>query len=180
MFSKFLKSILVFNRSQNQAPNFILVYFLISLAWHYQFFITFVGSNGDFSHRLNAAVTESSFQYGLVFFFTLLFFIVRLLMLYSVKKTDQYIEADEPIEAKIGSDQVFTENKDVVRLLALLEETKAQLAKVKIREAKAQADKTATISKMLAVQAELDIAQADIAILSKSNEDLRTKQKLSA
>ncbi|ARD44710.1 hypothetical protein [Colwellia sp. PAMC 21821] len=101
-------------------------------------------------------------------------------MLYSVKKADQYIEADEPIEAKIGSDQVFTENKDVVRLLALLEETKAQLAKVKIREAKAQADKTATISKMLAVQAELDIAQADIAILSKSNEDLRTKQKLSA
>lgn len=180
MFSKFLKSILIFNRSQNQAPNFMLVYFLLSLVWHNQFFITLVGSNGDFSHRLNAVLSESSFQYGVVFFLTLLFFIVRLLVLYAIKQTDQYIEADELIEAKIGSDQVFTENKDVVRLLALLEETKAQLAKVKIREAKVQADKTETISKMLAVQAELDMAQADIAILSKSIEDFRAQQKLSA
>ena len=54
-----------------------------------------------------------------------------------------------------------------------MEESKAQLAKVKTREAKAQSDKTATINKMLAVQAELDIALADIAILGKSNEELR-------
>jgi ribosomal protein L29 len=62
-----------------------------------------------------------------------------------------------------------------VRLLALLDETKAELAKVKVREVTAQKDKTATISKMLAAQAELDIALADITILSKSNEELRSK-----
>ena len=175
MFSKFLKSVLIFNRSQNQAPNFILVYVLISLVWHRQFLITFVVNNGDFSHRLSAALAVTSFQYGIVLFFAVLFFMLRLSFLYFVNKTDQFIESDKPIDAKIGSDQVFTENKDVVRLLTLLEESKAQLAKVKGREATAQADKTATISKILAVQAELDIALADIAILSKSNEELRAK-----
>jgi len=41
----------------------------------------------------------------------------------------------------LGSDQIVKENKDVVRLLALFAETKAQLAKVKAREVSAQADK---------------------------------------
>jgi hypothetical protein len=175
MFSSFLKSILVFNRSQNQAPNFILVYALIALAWHNQFFITLVVFSGSFSEKLAEALTEHSFQYGAVLCLTILFFILRLAFLYLVNKTDNFIEADEPIEAKIGNDQVFTENKDVVRLLALLEDTKAELAKVKARETAAQTDKNATINKMLAVQAELEIALADIAILSQSNEALRAK-----
>ena len=175
MFSKLLKPVLIFNRSQNQAPNFILVYSLIALAWHNQFFITFAVASGSLSEKLAEALTKHPFQYGVVLCFTLLFFILRLAFLYLVNKTDNFIEADEPIEAKVGSDQVFTENKDVVRLLALLEETKAELAKVKVREANAQIDKTAAIKKMLAVQAELDIAQADIAILSQSNEDLKAK-----
>ncbi|TWX73011.1 DUF4398 domain-containing protein [Colwellia sp. C1TZA3] len=76
----------------------------------------------------------------------MLFFILRLSMLYLLNKTDQFIEADEPIKIKVGSDQIVKENKDVVRLLALLTENKAQLAKVKAREALAQADKTKIIS----------------------------------
>ncbi|MBA6392055.1 hypothetical protein H4J38_14865 [Colwellia sp. BRX10-3] len=175
MFSKFIKSVLVFNRAQNKAPNFFLVYFLISIAWHHQVFITFAASNTGFSDRLSTALAEHSFQYAVVLFLTFLFFILRLSLLYFLNKTDQFIEADEPIEAKIGSDQVFKENKDVERLLALLEETKAQLAKVKAREAASQADKISAISKMLALQAELDIAMADIAILGKSNEELSIK-----
>ena len=63
----------------------------------------------------------------------------------------------------------------MVRLLALLEDTKAELAKVKVRETAAQTDKHATINKLLAVQDELEIALADIAILSQSNEELRAK-----
>tara|TARA_R110000787_G_scaffold25150_1_gene70762 strand:+ start:1528 stop:2076 length:549 start_codon:yes stop_codon:yes gene_type:complete len=173
MFSKFIKSVLVFNQAQNKAPNFILVYLLISLTWHHQLFITFFVSHGAFSERFSAALAEHSHQYVVVLFLTLLFFILRLSLLYFVNKTDQFIDADEPIEAKLGSDQLFKENKDVVRLLTLLEESKAKSAKLKTREAKAQSDKTATINKMLAVQAELDIALADIAILGKSNEELR-------
>ena len=95
--------------------------------------------------------------------------------LYFANKTNEFVEKDEPIEDKIGSDQAFSENKDVIRLLDLLEETKAKLAKVKALEVQAQSDKTAAISQRLAVQAELDIAMADIAILSKANEDLRAK-----
>jgi len=175
MFSKLLKSILVFNREQNKAPNILLVYILISLAWHHQIFLTFVLSHGDFAERLSAALTGNSHQYIIVLLLTLLFFILRLSLLYFFNKTDQFIEADVPIEAKIGNDQLFAENKDALRLLALLDETKAQLAKAKEREALAQADKTKTISKMLSVQAELDLALADIAILSKSNEGLSAK-----
>jgi hypothetical protein len=177
MFSKFLKSVLIFNRSENKAPNFILIYLLISLAWHNQIFITFVVSHGGFTERLNAALVEHSHQYVLVLFFTLLFFILRLSMLYLLNKTDEFIDADEPMIVKVGSDQIVKENKDVVRLLALLGETKAQLAKVKAREVSAQADKKKTISNILAVQAELELALADIAILSKSNEELRAKLK---
>lgn len=175
MISSFLKTTLVFNRSQAKAPSFILVYMLIALVWHNQFFITLAVYNGNLSEKLAEALTESSFQYGVVLCLTALFFILRLTFLYLVNKTDNFIDNEEPIEAKIASDQVFTENKDVVRLLALLEDTKAELAKVKSREALAQTDKTTTISKILAMQAELDLAQADIAILSQSNEDLRAK-----
>ena len=173
MFSTFIKSVLVFNRAQNKAPNFILVYLVISLAWHNQFFITFFASHGAFAERFSAALAETPHQYVVVLFFTLLFFILRLTLLYFANKTDQFIDEDQPIEDKIGSDQIFTENKDALRLLALLEESKAQLVKVKERETIAQKDKTATINKMLAVQADLDIALADIAILGRSNEELR-------
>jgi hypothetical protein len=63
-----------------------------------------------------------------------LFFTLRLSMLYLLNKTDQFIEADEPMKVNLGSDQIVKENKAVVRLLALLAETKAQLAKVKACE----------------------------------------------
>jgi hypothetical protein len=59
MFSKFLTSVLIFNRSENKALNFILIYLLISLAWHNQIFITFVVSHGGFAERLNAALYQS-------------------------------------------------------------------------------------------------------------------------
>lgn len=175
MFSKYVKSVLVFNRSQNKAPNFILIYLLISLFWHYQFFITFALSSGGVAEKLSAALSENTHQYIAVLLITLLFFICRLLLLYGVNKTNDFVEEDEPIEVKIGSDQVFRENKDVARLLDLLEETKAQLAKVKEKEAQAQTDKTIAIGQVLSIQAELDLALADIEILGKSNEELRCK-----
>ncbi len=156
MFSTFLKSVLVFNRSQNKAPNIILVYLLLSLLWHQQFFISLIQQQGDFSERLSAALAQHNHQYIVVLFLTFLFFSLRLIYLYFANKTNEFIEADEPIENKIGSDQIFSENKDVVRLLDLLEETKANLAKVKETESQAQSDKTAAISERLAAESELD------------------------
>jgi hypothetical protein len=173
MFSNYLKSLLVFNRSQDKAPNFILVYLLISLIWHNAFFITLVLSDGGISEKLSAALAENSHQYIVVLSLTFLFFILRLSYLYFANRANDFIEADEPIEAKLGSDQVFSKNNDVVRLLDLLEETKSQLAKVKAAEAPAKTDKTTAISQRLALQNELDMALADITILTKSNAELK-------
>lgn len=175
MFSNYLKSVLVFSRSQNKAPNFIVIYLLISLVWHNAFFITLVLSDGGISERLSAALAENRHQYITVLMLTFLFFALRLLLLFLLNKTDEFVEDDEPIEAKIASDQVFSKNNDVVRLLDLLEETKKQLAKVKASEAQAKADKTEAINQQLTLQAELDMTLADITILAKSNEDLRIK-----
>lgn len=175
MFTKFIKSVLIFNQAQSKAPNFILIYFLISITWHNQVFMTFITSQGSLTERFSTALSQSTHQYIVVLMLTLLFFSMRLLYLYFVNKTEQLIEQDEPIEAKLGSDQLFTENKDVVRLMDLLEETKEKLAKSKAREAQTQTDKTITINKMLALQDELDLALADIAILNKANKELTTK-----
>lgn len=175
MFSTYLKSVLIFNRSQNKAPNVILVYLLISLAWHHKFFTDFFIHTGSFAEKLNYVLLENNHQYFVVLCFTLLFFILRLSYLYFANKTDQFIDADEPIETKIGSDQLFTENKDVIRLVALLDETKAQLAQAKEAEALARTDKTIAIGQVLSIQAELDLALADIAILSASNQELRSQ-----
>ncbi len=175
MFTKFIKSVLIFNQAQSKAPNFILIYFLISIAWHNQVFMTFITNQGSLTERFSTALSQNTHQYIVVLMLTLLFFSMRLLYLYFVNKTEQLIEQDEPIEAKLGSDQLFTENKDVVRLMELLKETKEKLAKSKAREAQAQTDKTTTINKMLALQDELDLALADIAILNKANKELTTK-----
>lgn len=175
MSSKYVKSVLVFNRAQNKAPNFILVYLLISLVWHHQFFITFFVSQGSFSEKLTTALSENTHHYITVFVCTILFFILRLIALYVLNKTDGFIEEDESIEDKIGNDNAFKDDNDVVRLLALLEETKAQLSKVKEREALANTEKKTAIGQALSIQAELDLALADITILGKSNDDLKAK-----
>ena len=175
MFSNFIKSVLVFNQTQSKAPNFLLIYCLISIIWHNQVFITFITSQGSLTERFSTALSQSIHQYILVLMLTLIFFSLRLLYLYFVNKTEQFIEQDEPIEAKLGSDQLFTENKDVVRLMELLDETKEKLVKSKAREAQAQTDKTTTINKMLTLQNELDLALADIAILNKANKELTSK-----
>jgi len=175
MYSKFLKSILVFNRAQNKAPNFIVVYLLVSLVWHNQFFTTFLISDGSFSSRLSSALSENTHQYIAVLFSTFLFFILRLSYLYFMNKTNDFVEKDEPIESKIGNDQIFDNNKDVARIIVLLEETKAKLSKVKEREAQTQIEKDISIRQVLSIQAELDLALVDITILTKTNNELKSK-----
>ncbi len=175
MYSKFLKSILIFNRTQDKAPNFIVVYLLISLAWHNQFFTTFLISDGSFSNKLNSALSDNTHQYLAVLFSTILFFILRLSYLYFMNKTNDFVEKDEPIESKIGSDQIFDNNKDIARIMVLLEETKARLSKAKEREAQTQIEKDISIRQVLSMQAELDLALVDITILTKANNELKSK-----
>jgi hypothetical protein len=49
-----------------------------------------------------------------------LFFTLRLSMLYLLNKTDQFIEVDQPMKVNLGSEQIVKKNKDVVRLVAML------------------------------------------------------------
>lgn len=175
MLSNFVKSILTFNRSQTKAPNFILVYSLITIIWHSEVLLAFALAHGGFVERASSALAESSLQYLWVLWFSVLFYVVRLSWLYFINKADQFIDQDEVIEAKVGSDQIFKENKDVVRLLALLDENKTKLENAKSREAASQHKSTETINKMLSMQVELDLALADIAILTKSNAELKAQ-----
>lgn len=175
MFSDHLKSILVFNRNQHKAPNVVLVYLVIWLLWHQQFFVTLMLSQGSFTARFQQAIDTNHHQYIVVLGLTTLFFALRLLYLFVTDKTNRFIDDDKPIEEKLGSDQLFTENKDAARLVELFEQTKAELAAVKTREKQAKAEKTQAINEMLAKQHELDLALADIEILSKSNQELTAK-----
>jgi len=177
MFKKYVKPILLFSRSQNKAPNFVLVYLLIWLVWHSQFFITFVNTTGNFTSRLNSAISSNDHQYIAVLFLTLLFFTFRLTYLYFVNKADAIIEEEEPIENKVGSDQLFSENKDVIRLLSLLEETKEKLKQSRESENQLRKEKEETESNLRSVQIELDEVKADLTILVKTNEDLTAKIK---
>ncbi|WP_448213834.1 hypothetical protein [Colwellia sp. MEBiC06753] len=175
MFTKYIKPVLVFNRSQHKAPNFLLVYCLIWLLWHSQFLVTLITTSGGISAKYSAALNGTEHQYLVVFFLTCAFFIARLTWLYFSDKADKIIEQDEPIEQKIGSDQIFTENKDVVRLLDLLEQTKASLAKVKESEAQAKLEKNEALARVRSLEAELEEVSADLAILTEAHQALTAK-----
>lgn len=178
MLQSHVKNLVRFHRSQPQAPNFVLVYALIWLVWHHQFFITFFTASGGLNTKLSAALNSIEHQYLLILLFTVLFFALRLVYLYFAGKANEIAEEDEPIENKLGHDQVFTENKDVLRLLALLEETKEQLALAKTKEAQLMQEKTAAINKTLAMQSELDEVKADLAIMTQQY--LTIKEKLTS
>ncbi|WP_206486481.1 hypothetical protein [Thalassotalea sp. G2M2-11] len=177
MFKKYVKPILLFNRSQAKAPNIILVYLLIWLLWHHRFFIDLFISQASVSERLHLALANNEHQYMMVLLLTGTFYGLRLLYLYFSQKADEIIEEDEPIESKIQNDQLFKENKDVIRLLELLEETKNKLAATRASEAQMKTEKIAAINRVRALQNELEEVKADLDIMVNSNAELTAKLK---
>ncbi|WP_286232844.1 hypothetical protein [Thalassotalea sediminis] len=180
MLKPYIKNIISFYRAQPKAPNFLLVYALIWLALHNQFFVTFISASGGVNNKLNAAIASIEHQYLLSLLLTVLFFALRLSYLYFVGKANEIADEGEPIEDKLGRDQVFTENKDVMRLLTLLDETKAKLAIANKKETELMEDKLAAIQKSRVLQSELDEVKADLAIMTQQYLTLKEKLTRSA
>ncbi|QFU24136.1 hypothetical protein FM038_019610 [Shewanella eurypsychrophilus] len=174
MFTKVLKSIMDFNESERLAPRFLLTYLIIWCLWHSQIFTTFIMTNGDFFTRSDAAMLAmESNQYILVLFLTCLFFAGRIAYFVLKHKADEMLEKDSEADLQGGSDQRFAKADDVQRLMTMISTLKAKLADSQDREDKANNDRKTAINKQLSLQSKIDDMAADIALLNKSNEELK-------
>jgi septal ring factor EnvC (AmiA/AmiB activator) len=171
---KTLKSILTFTENQHPAPSFILIYILTWFAWHNQLFMSFVNAQGDFFTKVTAALNAiEDNQYIVVFLLTCLIFLVRLTVNYLSFRSRELLNNvdDEFVNAR--DDQKFAANADVANIMSTLAKTQQKLADSKEREKKLSTEKKAAITKLLAVQHELEEARADIDILSKNSSNTR-------
>jgi hypothetical protein len=167
---KTLKSILTFTENQHPAPSFIIIYVLTWLAWHNQLVSNFMSAQGDFFAKASAALGSiEDNQYVVVFLLTILIFIVRVTVSYLGFRSRQLLNNVDEDYTSARDDQKYTENKDIANLMATLTKTQQQLAESKAREKKLTLEKNAAITKLLAMQHELEEAQADIDILNKAN-----------
>jgi len=166
---KTLKSILIFTEHQHPAPSFILIYILTWLAWHNQLFTHFISAQGSFLSKLTTAILSiEDNQYFVVFLFTCLIFITRLIVNYLSFRSREILNNADDDFANARYDQKFVKNNDIANIMATLTKTQQQLIDSKEREKKLSAEKNAAIKKLLAVQHELDEARADLDILHKT------------
>ncbi len=169
---KTLKTILTFTENQQAAPSFIVIYILTWLAWHNQIFTAFIGVQGDFFARIDAALSSiDKNQYFVVFMITCLVFLIRLGYGFLTFKSRELLNSSDDTFINARDDQVFAKNDDIANLMATLTKTKQQLAASKEREKKLLEEKNTAIKKLLALQNELEEAKADIALLDKSTND---------
>lgn len=165
---KTLKSILHFTEHQHPTPSFIVIYILTWLAWHNQLFSHFISAQGDFLNKVTAALASiDDNQYVVVFLFTCLIFIIRLVFNYLSFRSRELLNNVDDDFANAREDQKFAENSDIANIMATLTKTKQQLADSKAREKKLIAEKNSAIKKLLNLQHELDEARADLHILHK-------------
>ncbi|TYK66698.1 hypothetical protein CWS31_004040 [Colwellia echini] len=160
-----------FTEEQNQAPSFILIYILTWCAWHNQLFSHFISAEGDFLTRMSTAFSEmGENQFILVLFFTCIIFLGRLAFNYFSFRSRELLNSAEDTFENIREDQKFAKNSDIANLMDALTKTKQQLVEAKEREKDAIKDKNDTLKKLLSLQNELDEANADIAVLTKSQQ----------
>ncbi|RTR29765.1 hypothetical protein [Shewanella atlantica] len=176
MSVKILKAVVKFNENQRIAPRFILTYLLIWFIWHNQLFTTFFSTSGDLLTRSTAALSAvTDNHYLIVLAITCLFYSARVGYYFLKNKTHALLEEDDIAELKVGSDQRFTKNEDIERLMSMVTDLKTQVVATKEREQKANADKNLVIKKFLAIREELDEVKAENALLTKSNKALKTR-----
>jgi septal ring factor EnvC (AmiA/AmiB activator) len=108
-------------------------------------------------------------QYLVVFFITCLLFIIRLAFNYLMFRSREVLNNADDNFANAREDQIFEKNDDISSLMATLTKTRQKLRESQEREKKAIEEKNATIKKLIAMQHQLDEAQADIDILHKEN-----------
>jgi hypothetical protein len=166
---KTLKSILSFTENQHPAPSFIVIYILTWLAWHNQLFSHFINAQGDFFNKASAALGSiDDNQYVVVFLFTCLIFIIRLVVNYLSFRSREILNNADDDFANAREDQKFAENSDIANIMATLEKTQQQLAESKGREKKLVLERNSAIKQQLSLQHELDEAKADLDILHKT------------
>jgi len=166
---KTLKSILTFTENQHPAPSFIVIYILTWLVWHNQLFTHFISAQGDFFTKLTAALASiNDNQYIVVFLFTCIIFIIRLVVNYLGFRSRELLNNSDDDFANARDDQKFAKNSDIANIMATLEKTQQQLLDSKSREKKLLTEKNTAIKKLLSLQHELDEARADLDILHKT------------
>jgi uncharacterized membrane protein SpoIIM required for sporulation len=166
---KTLKSILSFTENQHPAPSFIVIYILTWLAWHNQLFSHFINAQGDFFNKASAAFASiDDNQYVVVFLFTCLIFIIRLVVNYLSFRSREILNNADDDFTNAREDQKFAENSDIANIMATLEKTQQQLAESKGREKKLVLERNSAIKQQLSLQNELDEARADLNILHKT------------
>lgn len=176
MSIKALKAVVKFNENQRIAPRFILTYLLTWFIWHNQLFTTFFTTSGDPLTRGTAALASvADNHYLIVLAITCFLYMARLGYYFLKNKTHALLEEDDIAELKVGSDQRFTKNEDIERLMSMVTDLKTQLAATKEREQKANDDKNLVIKKFLGIREELDEVKAENALLTKSNKALKAR-----
>ena len=164
---KTLKSLLVFTENQRPAPGFIIIYLGTWLAWHNQMLTAFLSAHGGFSAKFNAALSAlTENQYMVVFWLTCVLFLIRLFYNFVRFKSAQFLNNSDQDFVDNNDKQAAESNQDIANLMATLESVQKQLAASREREKKALAERNEQLRKFLGVQAELDEARADIAILN--------------
>jgi len=167
MLTKLLKSFLAIVENPKSLPSFIGLYLITWLFWHNQLIAEFFNAQGTITTRLSTAIAAvENFHYLAVFWLTILLFILRIGFDAFVNTSRKYVDKKEQ-----ENDQDGLENdKDIERLLATLEETRAQLKASKAREKQLKQSNNENINKLLKLQAELDEVNADKQLLMQSNQ----------
>ncbi len=176
MFNKLFKSLLVFNENHKPAPNFIIIYCLIWLFWHQQMFTSFIITQGDIATRFTAAINSvNNFQYLVVLLLSCLFYALRLSYYYLQSIAHQVVDQHSKESLGVGSDQLIVKNEDVQRVMAMLDDTKNQLASVKASEQQTKAENKSLLTRLMKLEAELEELQADNTLTHQLNEELKDK-----
>ena len=167
---KTLHSILSFTENQHPAPSFVVIYIVTWFTWHNQILSYFISAQGNFFTKVMTALGAiEDNQYLVVFFITCLLFIIRLAFNYLMFRSREVLNNADDNFANAREDQIFEKNDDISSLMATLTKTRQKLRESQEREKKAIEEKNATIKKLIAMQHQLDEAQADIDILHKEN-----------
>ena len=167
---KTLQSILRFTENQHPAPSFVVIYILTWFTWHNQIFSYYINAQGNFFTKVMTSLGAiEDNQYLVVFFITCLLFIIRLAFNYLMFRSREVLNNADDNFANAREDQIFEKNDDISSLMATLTKTRQKLRESQEREKKAIEEKNATIKKLIAMQHQLDEAQADIDILHKEN-----------
>jgi hypothetical protein len=169
MLTKLLKSFLSIVENPRSLPNFLFVYSLIWLLWHYQFLLSFGTLTGGVIERFSKAIDGvDEFHYISVFFVTTILFVLYFGFQVLVKQSREYVDKIDrkekfPLNALVKSN-------DMEQLVLTLEVLQKELETSKASEKAAKLEVKKAIAELMIVQTKLDETNADLEILKASKQ----------